>query len=717
MKKLLVLAGLLACTTKLLAAQFTLFDQNGAAHIFVDENEAAYVKTAVADLKSDTAKVGNIELADTKNAAEPALFVGSLTNPKFKKLAEKLGINAKEIEGGFERFAFAHVGKNSFAIVGSDPRGTMFGIYEFTEKFLGVDPMYFFTNVEPKKRKSVVLSDAEFVSNTPTVKYRGWFVNDEDLLTEFYDGGKKRFIDYLFYNKTIDAKLFEKIAEAAVRAKFNMMIPSSFINIQNPPERELVDICSRRGLYVSMHHVEPLGVSAHTFFHLQKTRDAKKTAFSYFSARAEMVAAWREYAEIWANVPDVIWQIGLRGVGDRPMWMADSSIPKDDAARGKIISEAIAEEVKIIREFDKRKNPPITMTLWNEGSFLYSNGFLKIPDGVIIVFSDNCPGWKMQSDFESGPRPAENKFGIYYHQQLWSCGPHLAQGVPPAQTRKVLARAIEKNSAEYVVLNVSNVREFSLGIAASAKMLFNFDATPQDGGLGDFLSERFGNDAPEMKRLYELYFSSFVLNPSRKVPAWLDGTAQKGIIQNFTLIKNAAKSKKSFDKFVERVKSDTGKVKNRDPETERIWRQFLSDMHFEKGTFPERLAHIKKQSENFENAVSEIEKSLDAMQKPSRQFLHTNLLSHALIMRACSDIYMHSTSAVIALSERNFAAAQSELDKALEAFAHFDRAKEINTDGEWKNWYRGELKMNFDNLLKLAKSARESAEKIKNSDF
>lgn len=717
MKKCLLCVGLLACAAELLAAQFTLFDKSGAARIFVPENEAAYVKAAVADLKSDAAKVGNAKLADTKDAAAQTLFVGSLTNPEFKKLAEKLGINAKEIEGGFERFAFAHVGENSFAIVGSDPRGTMFGVYEFIEKFLGVDPLYFFTNVEPKKRGEVVLTDAQFVSKTPTVKYRGWFVNDEDLLTDFYDGGKKRFIDYLFYNKTIDAKLFEKVAEAAVRAKFNMMIPSSFINIQNPPERELVDICSRRGLYVSMHHVEPLGVSAHTFFHQQKMRGEKKTAFSYFSARAEMVAAWREYAEIWAKVPDVIWQIGLRGVGDRPMWMADSSIPKSDAARGKIISEAIAEEVKIIREFDKRQNPPITMTLWNEGSFLYSNGFLKIPDGVIVVFSDNCPGWKMQSDFESGPRPAENKFGIYYHQQLWSCGPHLAQGVPPAQTRKVLARAIEKNSAEYVVLNVSNVREFSLGIAASAKMLFDFDSTPQDGGLGGFLSERFGGDAPEMKHLYELYFASFVLNPSRKVPAWLDGTAQKGIIQNFTLVKNAAKSKKSFGNFVERVKTDTGKVKNRDPETERIWRQFLSDMHFEKGTFPERLAHISEQSANFENAVAEIEKSLPSLQEPSRKFLRTNLLSHALIMRACSDIYKHSTAAVIALSGRDFAAAQAELDKALEAFGYFDRAKTINTEGEWKNWYRGELKMDFAELLKLAKSARESVDKIKNSDL
>lgn len=102
MKKCLLLAGLFACAAELLAAQFTLFDKNGAARIFVPENETVYVKAAVADLKSDAAKVGNAELADTKSSAEPALFVGSLTNPEFKKLAEKLGIDAGEIEGGWK---------------------------------------------------------------------------------------------------------------------------------------------------------------------------------------------------------------------------------------------------------------------------------------------------------------------------------------------------------------------------------------------------------------------------------------------------------------------------------------------------------------------------------------------------------------------------------------------------------------------------------------
>ncbi len=45
-------AGLFACAAELLAAQFTLFDKNGTARIFVPENEAIYVKAADADLKS-----------------------------------------------------------------------------------------------------------------------------------------------------------------------------------------------------------------------------------------------------------------------------------------------------------------------------------------------------------------------------------------------------------------------------------------------------------------------------------------------------------------------------------------------------------------------------------------------------------------------------------------------------------------------------------------
>ena len=49
------------------------------------------------------------------------------------------------------------------------------------------------------------------------------------------------------------------VLETAVRLGINLIIPASFVDIHNPPEENLIRMAVERGLYVSQHHVEPLG--------------------------------------------------------------------------------------------------------------------------------------------------------------------------------------------------------------------------------------------------------------------------------------------------------------------------------------------------------------------------------------------------------------------------------------------------------------------------
>src|SRR5580698_833189 len=65
-------------------------------------------------------------------------------------------------------------------LVGADMRGTIFAIYEFSQKVLGTDPMYLWTDKQPAKRVSIALP-ADFAKTypSPVFKYRGFFPNDE----------------------------------------------------------------------------------------------------------------------------------------------------------------------------------------------------------------------------------------------------------------------------------------------------------------------------------------------------------------------------------------------------------------------------------------------------------------------------------------------------------------------------------------------------------
>ena len=65
-------------------------------------------------------------------------------------------------------------------IVGSDQRGTIFGAYDVS-RGIGVSPWYWWDDVRPRPaRRGSTSSPARHTQGTPDVKYRGFFINDEN---------------------------------------------------------------------------------------------------------------------------------------------------------------------------------------------------------------------------------------------------------------------------------------------------------------------------------------------------------------------------------------------------------------------------------------------------------------------------------------------------------------------------------------------------------
>ncbi len=77
-------------------------------------------------------------------------------------------------------------------LTGADMRGTIYSVYEFSERFLGTDPLYYWTDREPARRTSIgIPARYEKAFPAPVFKYRGFFINDEDLLTGWASGEKR----------------------------------------------------------------------------------------------------------------------------------------------------------------------------------------------------------------------------------------------------------------------------------------------------------------------------------------------------------------------------------------------------------------------------------------------------------------------------------------------------------------------------------------------
>ncbi|MBQ6596975.1 MAG: glycosyl hydrolase 115 family protein, partial [Lentisphaeria bacterium] len=162
-----------------------------------------------------------------------------------------------------------------------------------------------------RKLTSADWSGIDFSAGNPQLRYRGIFINDEDLLTA-WETGEKREIDYPFYHTVISRAVAERIAETVIRMGYNLAIPASFLDIRNPAEEMLAEVFAGRGLILSMHHVEPLGVSAFGFENYWKKLGQKRD-YSYFRDPEALLEVWTDSINRWKKYPEVIWQLGLRG--------------------------------------------------------------------------------------------------------------------------------------------------------------------------------------------------------------------------------------------------------------------------------------------------------------------------------------------------------------------------------------------------------------------
>jgi len=674
------------------AGGFELCTPEMTAAILVPAGESECVRLAAADLAGDVERITGRRPAIVGRLEEcgaHAVVLATLARPESAKLLDRLGAATADglagglaagLAGKWEAYRVESVATNAapiehaLVIAGSDERGTMFGLYAFAEGYLGVAPLHFWADRPPAKRDTLAWDNVSLAAGEPTFRYRGWFINDEDLLTEWYDDGGKRDIEYPFYHQVTSPKASAPLFEAMLRLRMNLVIPASFVDIRNPAEKRLLDDATRRGLLVTMHHIEPLGVSGFGFADYWRDK-GENVPFSFVRHRDKFEAVWRDYARRWAAYGDrVVWQLGLRGIADRPVWVSDPSAPKTPAARGKLISDAMKLQWEIVREVDRRPEPPATTTLWMEGSELHRAGHLEFPPGVAVIFADNSPGWQLQRDFYEVPRESGRPYGIYYHHQLWGTGPHLVQGVSPQRAHGIFKLAVERGATHYAMLNVSNVREFVLGIDASARFLRDFEGFAPDGYLCDWCRERFAPAAEEAEECYRRLFDSFV-EPDTGSRRMLDGEVRsKGL------------------RFLKAVLDRAGQ--------EKPWQQ------------PERVEALRRrvaaQRRDVDAAGEKIDAVLAKLDGPARRFFENNFVAQWKIMRGLLEWLERSLDAGLLLQEGDRNAAVARLREAAAAFDTVREGKALASRGKWANWYRGDKKMNLPAAEELTQEVVET---------
>ncbi len=473
-------------------------------------NRALFIISAVACLTTPTSLIGGgmapvvldttteIVAADQpdpvmKAVSDLAADFEKVLGRKPRVVARREEANASAIviaaggTGGAESFAIAARGRDVM-LTGKDMRGTIYAIYQFSEEFLGVDPLYFWTDHVPARRARIEIPEGTNKQYpSPLFRYRGFFVNDEDLLTGFAPAPASE-------HTGISLAMWNRIYETTLRLKGNIVAPGTWIFSDEPQ----IALAATRGLIVTQHHAIPLGINV--------ARWPEDAPYTYGSHPEVLQRAWKHAVDGYAPSQEVLWTVGLRGLSDSSYAAYDTTVANDNHALGRVIGEAMADQVRIVRA--AHPDASFITNLWQEGARLVQSGDLHIPEGVHAVWADDGYG-----NLQDGGRVKAGD-GAYYHVAMMNQRANqLTEMVPVQRIYSELGRYIKSGATHYVLLNVSDIRPVTMTIRAVMETAWQGTPTEGEAGAPGFYrrwsSDQFGaSAAPEIAAVYDEYFKA-----------------------------------------------------------------------------------------------------------------------------------------------------------------------------------------------------------------
>jgi hypothetical protein len=378
--------------------------------------------------------------------------------------------------------------KDLVCLTGADMRGTIYAIYQFSQSVLGVDPMYLWTDKQPEKRSSITLpADFERAYAKPVFRYRGFFINDEDLLSGWIPATKME-------HTGIALRVWDNVFETILRLKGNMVVPGTWIF----PDDAQVHAAAQRGLIINQHHAIPVGVNV--------ARWPKDVPYNYSTHPEILERAWRNAVATYKPDDEILWSVGLRGLSDASYASLDPSVRGNDALLGQRISDAIADQMKIVRA--RYPKAQFVTDLWQEGARLMQEGYLKIPPEVTLVWADTGYG-----DMQDGGKVAAGQ-GMYIHTAMMNGHANqLSELVPVSVIQEELGRYMKAGATSYVLVNTSDIRPVAMTTRALMETAWG-GAPAELAGADDayyhrWAAEEFGAKAADaVAQIYKEYFAA-----------------------------------------------------------------------------------------------------------------------------------------------------------------------------------------------------------------
>lgn len=511
-----------------------LAEDNRALPFVVEESAFEGVKRVAAKVAKDVEKVSGAlpDVFATEDCAGGQLVLCATLGKSalLDILVSEGKADVSMVSGKREVYALQIVEKpfvgveKALVILGSDKLGTIYGMFALSE-YIGVSPMCYWGDAEPiKKNRLEIARDIEKVSKEPSIKYRGFFINDEwpcfGNWTFSHFGG-------------FTAEMYDYVFEFLLRMKGNFMWPAMWTScfpLDGPGglNEELADIY---GITIAYSHHEPCLRASEEWDQVRGENTPYGNEWNYYTNSEGLSRYWADALKRSGKYQHLI-TIGMRGERDSSMLGPDATL-KDNID---LLKDIITKQRQLIGQYvnEDVDSVPQLLALYKEvEAYFYGDEnteglkeWKELENVIFMLCEDNFGHMRTLPTEEM--RAHKGGFGMYYHFDYHG-GPVSYEWMPStsfALTWEQMTQAYDYGIRDVWIVNVGDLKGNEIALNYFLTLAYDFETWGSSAPgsyrtyLDNWVKQTFpGADGRQQKRIAEVYTDFVDMNAKRRPEA------------------------------------------------------------------------------------------------------------------------------------------------------------------------------------------------------
>ena len=461
----------------------------------ISEEEGDGVRKIAQKVAKDVEKTTGLHpsLALAGRNLEQAVIVATAGNEKMAKVLQKRIPELQNLQGKWEAYGFYLAEQpcpgveQGLVIYGSDKLGTIYGLFHLSE-LLGVTPCTFWGDAGHPVYERRILKNREpeeecqeedciFVENgiskEPSVKYRGFFINDE-----WPCFGNWTFSHF----KGFTAQMYDHVFEYLLRMKGNYLWPAMWTSsfLLDGPGMESMKLADEYGIYIGMSHHEPCMRSSEEWDLVKGEDSPYGEDWSYLTNKEGLLKYWEDGLKRCRG-HQVFPTIGMRGERDSKMLGEEAQIEENV----RVLKEIITQQRRLIRENleqDGQKYPLLFAVYKEVEDYYFGDSktaglrdFQELDGVTLMLCEDNFGNMRALPGKEE--RSRKGGFGMYFHLDYHGgpCSYEWVASTPVTKIREQMSMAYEYGIRDVWMVNAGDVKFQEYPLNFFMDMAYDFE--------------------------------------------------------------------------------------------------------------------------------------------------------------------------------------------------------------------------------------------------